>query len=412
MPGSTDNKGRRITLFTLIIAGEAIFFLPFILPRVFRPTMLDFFQITNTELGWWFSIYGLIAMISYLLGGILADRFPARNLMAFALWLTSAGGFMMAFGPSGRIMAFLYGFWGFTTICLFWAALIRATRSWGGAGFQGRAFGWLEGGRGSVAALLATMAFFLFSMQGNFRDIVLFTSAATFLSGILVWIFVPGHASDDSGMLFRESLSAVLRLLRLPKIWLLSLIIICAYAGYKITDDYSLFAREVLGFSEPNAAGVGTAALWLRALTAILAGYLADRYIKTGIIIFCFAISAAGALLIGTGILDGVISLLLLNLVLTAVGIYGIRALYFAVLKEAGIPFTLTGTAVGIVSFAGYTPEVFMGPWMGYLLDRSPGPEGHAHVFLLLSAFAVLGCLAGIIFHKLSIRPRESTQLS
>jgi MFS family permease len=188
---------------------------------------------------------------------------------------------------------------------------------------------------------------------------------------------------------------------------LLSLIIICAYAGYKITDDFSLFAREVLGFSESNSAGVGAAALWLRALTAILAGYLADRYRKTGIIIFCFAISAAGALLIGFGVLDGLVPLLLLNLVLTAVGIYGIRALYFAVLKEAGIPFALTGTAVGIVSFAGYTPEVFMGPWMGYLLDRSPGPDGHEHVFLLLSAFAILGCLAGILFQKLSLRVRD-----
>lgn len=412
MQQRTTGKGRTITLFTLIFAGEAIFFLPFILPRVFRPTMLDFFQISNTELGWWFSIYGIIAMISYLLGGILADRFPARNLMALALWLTSAGGCLMAFGPSGRAMTFLYGFWGFTTICLFWAAMIRATRSWGGSDFQGRAFGWLEGGRGSVAALLATLAFFLFSLQGDFRTIILFTSAATFISGVFVWIFVPGTPSEGSERSFKESLEAVLRLLRLPTAWLLSLIIICAYAGYKITDDFSLFAREVLGFSESNSAGVGAAALWLRALTAILAGYLADRYRKTGIIIICFALSATGALLIGIGILEGLIPLLFLNLVLTAVGIYGIRALYFAVLKEAGIAFALTGTAVGIVSFAGYTPEVFMGPWMGYLLDRSPGPDGHEHVFLLLTAFAVLGCLAGILFHMLSLRARETKQLS
>ena len=217
----TASKGRTITLLTLIIAGEAIFFLPFILPRVFRPTMLEFFQISNTELGWWFSIYGVIAMISYLLGGVLADRYPARNLMATALWFTSAGGCLMAFGPSGRAMALLYGLWGFTTICLFWAAMIRATRSWGGNDFQGRAFGWLEGGRGSVAALLATLAFFLFSVQGNFRNIVLFTSAATFLSGVLVWIFVPGTASEGSGSTFKENLEAVLRLLRLPSTWLL-----------------------------------------------------------------------------------------------------------------------------------------------------------------------------------------------
>jgi hypothetical protein len=55
---------------------------------------------------------------------------------------------------------------------------------------------------------------------------------------------------------------------------------------------------------------------------------------------------------------------------------------------------------VGIVSFAGFAPEIFMGPWMGYLLDNSPGAAGHAHVFLLLSAFALLGLVAGLLFRR------------
>jgi sugar phosphate permease len=405
MPGNPSNKGRTITLFSLIIAGEAIFFLPFILARVFRPTMLEFFQISNTELGLWFSIYGLVAMGSYLLGGILADRFQARKLMATALWLTSAGGVVMALGPSGRLMAFLYGFWGFTTIGLFWAAMIRATRSWGGMDFQGRAFGWLEGGRGSVAALLGTISFFIFSKDGDFRRVILLTSVITFLVGFLVMVYVPDDSPGGSRIPFRKALNEIKNLLRHRKIWFLSLIIICAYSGYKLTDDFSLFAREVLGFSESNAAGAGSAALWLRAISAVMAGYLADRYRKADIITICFALAGIGALLIGSGVVDGVIFLVFLNLILTAVGIYGIRALYFAVLKEAGIPYALTGTAVGIVSFAGYTPEVFMGPWMGYLLDRSPGPEGHAHVFLLLAAFATLGFFAGLLFSKIQDHP-------
>lgn len=400
MPGDASHKGRRITLFTLIIAGEAIFFLPFILARVFRPTMLEFFRISNTELGLWFSVYGMVAMVSYLLGGILADRFQVRKLMATALWLTSAGGLIMALGPSGRLMALLYGFWGFTTICLFWAAMIRATRDWGAVDFQGRAFGWLEGGRGSVAAILATIGFFIFAEKGDFRLVILLTSGITFLIGFLVCIFVPDDSSRNSRVPSRVVIKEIKGLLRLRKVWLLSLIIICAYSGYKITDDFSLFAREVLGFSESNAAGVGTTALWLRAITAVLAGYLADRIRKADMITVCFGLSVIGTLLIGTGILDSVISLIFLNLVLAAVGIYGIRALYFAVLKEAGIPFALTGTAVGMVSFAGYTPEVFMGPLMGFLLDRSPGAEGHAHVFLLLAAFAGIGLVAGLLFRK------------
>ena len=154
MSGAIEQQRRTITLVSLIIAGEAIFFLPFVLARIFRPTLLVVFDISNTELGIWFSIYGIVAMISYFFGGTLADRFQVRYLMAFALWFTSVGGLIMSFIPPSGTMKALYAFWGFTTICLFWAAMIRATREWGGAGFQGRAFGWLEGGRGAVAALL------------------------------------------------------------------------------------------------------------------------------------------------------------------------------------------------------------------------------------------------------------------
>jgi len=395
-----EDKGRTITLVTLIIAAEAAYFLPFVLARVFRPTLLDFFQISNRELGVWFSVYGLVAMISYMFGGVLADRFPARKLMAIALWLTSGGGLVMAMGPSKGAMIWLYAFWGFTTIWLFWAAMIRATREWGGTEFQGRAFGWLEGGRGTVAALLATSALLIFSLEGNFRNVILAISLSTFLGGCLVWIFIPNRSPEGSGTPFSETFRGILSLLRIRNTWLLSTIILCAYVGYKITDDFSLFAMEVLGFSELNAAGLGTVALWLRALVAILTGYLADRYRRTDLITVCFGLTMIGAALFGFQILDGITILVLLNLALTAAGIYGLRALYFAVMKEAGFPVALTGTAVGIISIAGFVPDIFIGPWMGYLLDNSPGAEGHAHVFLLLSGFALLGLVAGLLFRR------------
>lgn len=398
MPGSNLQRRRSITLVTLIIAGEAIFFLPFVLARIFRPTLLVVFDITNTELGIWFSIYGIVAMVAYLIGGTLADRFQARNLMALALWLTSGGGFVMAFIPTSGTMKALYAFWGFTTICLFWAAMIRATREWGGADYQGRAFGWLEGGRGAVAALLGTGAFLLFSWFQDFRLVILATSGLTLICGFLVWQFVPASAQLSCGKDPKAVYQEVVKLLGRPSIWLLAIIIICAYAGYKITDDFSLYAREILGYSEVRAAGIGTVALWLRALVAIFAGYMADRYNRVHVILLSFILTLAGSLLLGFGLLDQIVGIVFLKLMLTAIGIYGVRALYFSVLKEAKIPVGQTGTAVGIVSFAGFTPEIFMSPWMGTLLDKNPGIVGHQNVFLLLSLFALIGLLTSILF--------------
>ena len=87
-------------LLLVILAGETIFFLPYVLSRVFRPTILDVFQIDNVELGICFSVYGFVAIVSYLFGGPIADRYPARKLISLALWLTALGGVYYASYPS------------------------------------------------------------------------------------------------------------------------------------------------------------------------------------------------------------------------------------------------------------------------------------------------------------------------
>ena len=109
-------------------------------------------------------MYGIVAFISYFFGGILADKFKPNTLMAIALWLTALGGFYMTTIPNLLMLKVLYGYWGFTTIFLFWAAMIKATRIWGGVDSQGKAFGFLDGGRGLVAALFGTLGVVIFSI--------------------------------------------------------------------------------------------------------------------------------------------------------------------------------------------------------------------------------------------------------
>lgn len=406
---------RNFSLITLIIAGETIFFLPFVLARIFRPTLLAVFNITNTELGTYFSVYGIVAMFSYFFGGPLADKFPSRYLMSLALWLTGLSGFVMSFVPVKETMFILYGFWGLTTILLFWAALIRATREWGGYNFQGRAFGWLEGGRGATAALLGTLSLIVFSSFtpestqietisaeriSVFQNVILLTSVFTIFSGVLVWWFVPNNKDYRPGEAIKAS--QISKLIKLPSVWLLTVIIVCGYVGYKITDDFSLYANEVLGYDEFKSAGIGTAALWMRAIVAVLAGFLADKINASKIISLCFVLTIIGGGLVASGILEQIIVLMIINLAIVMIGVYGIRALYFALIQEARIPIYYTGTAVGIVSVLGFTPEIFMSPWMGYLLDKNPGPEGHRNVFFVLSLFAVVGFLASLIFTSIN----------
>ena len=47
----TSSLHHGFILVALIAAGEAVFLLPFVLARVFRPTFLDVFGVTNLQLG-------------------------------------------------------------------------------------------------------------------------------------------------------------------------------------------------------------------------------------------------------------------------------------------------------------------------------------------------------------------------
>ncbi len=178
----------------------------------------------------------------------------------------------------------------------------------------------------------------------------------------------------------------------------MAVIIICAYVDYKTTDDFSLYANEVLGLSEVHSAGIGNSALWMRALVAILAGFLADKVNATKIIIACIKCTIIGGGLLASGLIEQSILLIIINLAVVMVGIYGVRALYFALIQAASIPIFYTGTAVGIISVLGYTPDIFMSPWKGYILDNNPGAKGHQLVFLVLASFAAVGLVASLNF--------------
>ena len=149
-----------LIILSLIVAGEMIFSLPFHVFRYFRPTLLEVFNLSNTQIGDAIAVYGVTAMISYFPSGVIADRFSARRLMSFSLVATALGGVWMATIPNQFGLSLLFGFWGITNILLFWSAMMRSTRAWGGELAQGRAFGLLDGGRGLVGAAAATMAVF------------------------------------------------------------------------------------------------------------------------------------------------------------------------------------------------------------------------------------------------------------
>ncbi|MEQ8928178.1 MAG: MFS transporter [Fulvivirga sp.] len=405
------------TVAALVLAGEVVFLLPFVVTRIFRPTFLTVFEINNFELGSAFSVYGVVAMFSYFFGGPLADRFEPRKLISLSLLATSMAGILMAQIPSLLTLSILYGFWGFSTIFMFWAAFTKATRLWGGNSDQGMAFGLVDGGRGLVAALLASLSVIMLDffipnqvaqpsiklLSTALSKVIIGFSLLTVIVAIVTWFAIPKSEVSQTKSI-KISKEGLKYCLKNKAVWMQAIIILCAYVAYKCTDDYSLFASDVLNYNDVDSAHLATIAFWVRPLAALGAGLLGDRFSYSKLVSICFIIIIIGGLIIFSGVINASAGILaIITITSISVGIFGLRGLYYALFSESNIPLKYTGSAVGIVSIVGFTPDAFFGPLMGYILDEYPGSQGHEYLFGLLAIIGMIGIIATYIFARIKL---------
>jgi len=327
----------------------------------------------------------------------------------------SIGGMLAVVYSDVIQMAVLYGYWGFTTILLFWAALIRTTRDWGRASEQGRAFGILDGGRGLVSAGLASLAVIAFGWSlpaeadivtagerlAALKSVIHCYTAVTLAAGLLCWISIP-----DQGRQRRparvDTFSGIGQVLRAPRVWAQAMVVVCAYCGYKGLDNYSLYAVQVLDMSELDAARFTAVTAYIRPVAAVAAGLMADRFNARSVVGGLFiTMTLSYTALSQIAPSPDFVNILYANIFISCFAVFGLRGVYFALLEETRIPSDRTGTAVGLISVVGYTPEIFFGPISGRILDHSPGVTGHLHYFAFLGAISVVGVVIVLILMSL-----------
>lgn len=405
-------KTRRILMMvSLVLAGESIYMLPYALRREFQTSMLETMELTNTQLGSLNSIFGILALFSYVFGGWLADRMSVRKLITVSLISTGIGGFYMATFPGYLALIALFAFWGVFSILTFWAALIKATRAWGGRDEQGRAFGILDGGRGLVSAGLASTGIALFaqfqSTASGLRSVIFLYSSATLVAAVLTWAFIddnltsprssPKQNVKKSHNLGEQFMSVV----RMPVVWLHAIVILAAYMGYWGTFNISAFAVDAWGRDQLFGATVSTFGVWLRPVSAIAAGLIADRVDSSRAIVACFvSLIVTFALFALVPTQSSYVWILWANTAAISAAVFALRGIYYALLEEAEVPMALTGTTVGVISVIGYTPDIFTPLLSGWLLDTHPGGAGHQYFFGVLAVAAAVGLTAALAIRR------------
>jgi len=426
-----DSKQQQNRLFHwlymagLILAGESIYMLPY-LRKTFQTSMEAIFELNSSQVGLLNSMFGLLAVAGYFPSGWLADRFSARRLLTFSLVTTSIGGFFMLTLPSYFWLLVIHAFWGVTSILTFWAALIKATRYWGRPDNQGASFGLLDAGRGAVAAILASLATAVFGFADSVRDglqgVLLLYALAPLLTGILVWRVLPDSLyrpestepiAEEASRDWRQVKRSIREAVRKSEIWLLALIVFCAYMLYLGTFDLPAFAERGYERSKTFGATLGALRDWMRPLGAIAAGLIADRFRTSSTLGVAFAV-----LLLTFGSLSliepdaGEIWVLWSQSLTAALAVFALRGIYFAMLEEASISVNLTGITIGLVSLVGFTPDLFAHLLSGWFVDYFQGAQGYRYYFGFLSFISLIGIAATVaaiykVHGKKALMPQE-----
>ena len=398
-------------LALIVVAAGAIYPLLY-LRQNFELSILEAFNITQTQLRYCSSMLGLIFMISYVPSGWLADRFSSRKLLAYSLFATALLGIWFSTMPSYNTLLIIYGAWGLATGLTFWSAHIKLVTMLAKKDQQGRFFGILDGGRGLVEALLATVAVAMFayvlSQQSGSTTIAL-TQVIYFYVGVLLvisplvyWLLddLEDIADVDAGQtksVFREDLMV---LLRRREIWLCAICLVCGYQLFYATYSFSAYLQQYFGLGAVMVGTITLAKLWMRPIGGIAAGFIGD-WINPEKVLSITLVLASLALAMMAFLPATSATLLMLAIVLL-IGLltYAVRGLYWATLGGCNVPKKIKGLAIGIISMIGYAPESYLPLISAALIEQYPGGLGYKIYYLMISVCGLIGAYAASLLAR------------
>jgi hypothetical protein len=89
----------------------------------------------------------------------------------------------------------------------------------------------------------------------------------------------------------------------------------------------------------------------------------------------------------------------LVNVAIAALAVFALRGIYFALLEEGNVPLAVTGTAGGIISAIGFTPDIFMPLFFGMVTDAYPGAEGYRYFYLITAGICAIGLVSAMTIY-------------
>ena len=398
-------------LALIVVAAGAIYPLLY-LRQNFEVSILESFNITQTQLRYCSSMLGFIFMITYIPSGWLADRFSSRKLLSLSLLATGLLGIWFSTMPSYSSLLVIYAAWGIATGLAFWAAHIKLVSMLASKDQQGRFFGILDGGRGLVEAFLATVAVAVFAYvisqnseatQFALQQVIYVYIAALLITSPLVYWLLDdleeeiSDAASESKSVFIEDLKDVLSR---REIWLCAICIVCGYQLFYATYSFAAYLQQNFSLTAVMVGYITVAKLWMRPIGGVAAGFIGDWANPEKVLSILLVLASVSMALMAFIPVNSAAILMIVIVLIIGLLTYGVRGLYWATLGGCNVPNKIKGLAIGIISVIGYFPEVYLPLLSAPLIENYPGGLGYKIYYLIMAACGVLGAYAAYLLAK------------
>ena len=190
-----------------------------------------------------------------------------------------------------------------------------------------------------------------------------------------------------------------------PGVWITIIILICAYSCWSFGNGYlTTYTVRVGGLSESTASTLGMIRSYVIVFVAgFFGGWFLDRFTYKGkAFIGLFAISAAGFVLIMFTAKALAISICI-TLVLAFIANI-MKATYWSLMGQAGIPAKMTALATGFISLIIFLPDAVLptiiGTWLSNAEAAGNIAAGFDKIFIMLAVFAIVGIIGSLLLVK------------
>ena len=409
------NKTKRnIVLVVISMIAGLVYLTPF-LRFSFYDQMAQALQLTDLQFGTIGLTYGLFNVLGYLPSGFLAEKFSTKKLLIIStlgmclvtLWYSTYPGY--------QSLVVIHALYGVFSVWTFWSPYLKAVRNLGPDSEQGRLFGISEGlrGVGQTAVAFASLgALNMFAtVTAGFRAALFINAAAFALLMVAVIILVPEidkqpEVKNDAPQKENKDIKKIiLATLSSSSTWICIFVIMCGYTLWNTVNGFAgTYCTRVLHISENLSSSLSIFRSFLIVpIAGISGGFIMDKFSSKGKGMF-FAFLGFGLCVAAIYLSTEMVMICAVLTIVLGYFVNVIKATYWSIMGEAGVPLATTGMATGVISLIALTPDIFSPKVIGLLLDYGE-KQGNVEIgFNLIlvwcAVWAGLGIVAALVLKR------------